>query len=326
LILCLAFSLARFGRFVSFCDEPPRAFVFFVFFVVFFDFARRSFFSVLSAGGSAPSFHGRASPFRGSSFVGRRLISMGVEKRSRLFVRFPGFSGLRLRVGASSATARARSFVVFSFFLLASLTLWSVFSSALAGDTLSGVASVIDAQRLVVGGRVLTLRGIDAPPSGQLCLRGGGRVACGAEARGAMEEALGGRIVLCRTDAGLFRGGSPARCWVDGADLGATMVASGWATSSDPVYAPLRDRARDEGLGLWAGSFSSPSAVRRAEASPWLGGVPGLPKEGGIWNGPNGRVAIGSPALCGIASIASAFGAGKGASVSCVVTSPLDGR
>ena len=114
-----------------------------------------------------------------------------------------------------------------------------------------GHAAVVGGDTLRLDGRVLRLRGVEAPTRGDLC-RGG--VDCGGAAAGALAGLVRDRRVDCRLTSHDERGRPFASCEANGADLSRAIVASGWARaqSGAPELADLELRARRQGAGLWA--------------------------------------------------------------------------
>ena len=111
---------------------------------------------------------------------------------------------------------------------------------------------VVDGGTLRLGTQVIRLRGVEAPPRGELCRSGQD---CGGAAASALASLVGEHRVDCRL-AGGDDGGRPlATCEAGGRDLGRAMVASGWARSGSgqPDLAALELQARRLGSGLWAG-------------------------------------------------------------------------
>ena len=119
--------------------------------------------------------------------------------------------------------------------------------SAAPGDT-----AVIDGATMRLAGQVVRLRGVDAPERGELC-RGG--LDCGGAATTALARLVRERPVACRL-AGQDRQGRPfAACDAGDTNLNRAIVASGWARAGTevPELAGLELRARQQGIGLWAG-------------------------------------------------------------------------
>ena len=138
-------------------------------------------------------------------------------------------------------------------------------------DQMRGKPTVTDGDSLRFGDVRVRFHGIDAPESTQKCRDAGGAVyRCGAQAAVAMTALVHGREIVCRkTDVDRYRR-MVARCHtVDGGlDLGAAMVAMGWALayrkySQDHVA--IEDVARKDGAGVWAGEFVPPWDWRRGK-------------------------------------------------------------
>lgn len=139
----------------------------------------------------------------------------------------------------------------------------------LAQPEISGKATAVDGDTLNMDGIRIRLFGVDAPEFAQRCTRPDGTGwACGAEARTALEARIGNRRLRCeQRDIDSYRR-SVAVCRVDGEDLNAWLVASGWAVayrefSEDYVAAEAAASARR--LNIWNGSFQQPAAFRREQ-------------------------------------------------------------
>ena len=92
-----------------------------------------------------------------------------------------------------------------------------------------GAPSVIDGDTIEVHGQRIRLHGIDAPESHQLCRLDGRPWQCGKDAANAIAKKIARRPVVCeKLDRDRY-GRMVARCTVAGEELGAWMVANGWA-------------------------------------------------------------------------------------------------
>lgn len=128
-----------------------------------------------------------------------------------------------------------------------------------------------DADSLVVMGREIRLSGIDAPEWGQPCTRPGpdGKPQAwypGQQAAAWLKSWLAERPVSCAREAIDRYKRVVATCYVGGEDIGARLVAEGWAlayTRYSPRYVPLEEEARAARRGLHAGTCpAAPEAYR----------------------------------------------------------------
>lgn len=121
----------------------------------------------------------------------------------------------------------------------------------------SGVARVIDGDRLVVGRVETRLAGIDAPEPGQMCFSDGAAWPCGKAARGQLRDRIAGRPVTCRGAGRDGQGAILAECRLGDRLLNAELVAAGWAVSDEAYQA--QERAAEAGeRGIWASRFDRP--------------------------------------------------------------------
>lgn len=140
---------------------------------------------------------------------------------------------------------------------------------------LDGIAVVVEGDRLTVNGLPVRLYGIDAPEIGQTCLsRRGESYDCGAVAREVLERLIGTRPVQCSIYSVLASDEQVGSCAVEGRDLAAIMVLSGWAfpqRSLSSRYEILEGRAQSARAGVWAGRAERPWIWRRRQGA---GGQP----------------------------------------------------
>lgn len=144
-------------------------------------------------------------------------------------------------------------------------------STAPSADVVSktrvvGTPRVVDGDTLEIDGRPLTLWGVDAPEPRQACtLDDGSTWPCGAEAARALANRLGTGGVECEP-RGRLDGESVALCRQDGEDLGAWLVARGFALDY-PVTSRGHYRRRERAasrarLGVHRGGFEDPWVYR----------------------------------------------------------------
>ena len=128
-----------------------------------------------------------------------------------------------------------------------------------------GVARAGDGDSLDINGTRMRLFGIDAPEFDQTCTKDGAQWACGAEAADQLSRLVTGREVRC-TPTGVDQyQRTLARCTVGGSDVNAAMVERGYAIAFRKYsidYVAAEARAKAARLGMWAGSFDTPSSVR----------------------------------------------------------------
>ena len=110
--------------------------------------------------------------------------------------------------------------------------------------------AVIDGETLRVGDRVLHLRGIQAPARGEAC---GAQADCGSAAAAELAAAVRNRTVTCKLGRHSVGGQPSGACTAGDVDLSASMVASGWAHAESADLRAPETRARQAGLGMWAG-------------------------------------------------------------------------
>jgi endonuclease YncB( thermonuclease family) len=163
-----------------------------------------------------------------------------------------------------------RAITLSTLALLALLALANAPSPEARGEqTISGRASVTDGDSLEIRGERIRLHGIDAVEARQQCRDREGRSwPCGRRAAFALEQAIDGRTVRCTVRDRDDYGRSVARCTAGDTDLGAAMVARGYAIVLRRYgrdYVPLEDRARADRVGIWDGSFERPGAWRASQ-------------------------------------------------------------
>ena len=130
-----------------------------------------------------------------------------------------------------------------------------------------GQARAIDGDTFAFGDEMIRIHGIDAVEATQTCERYGEVWPCGEEATQLMRDLLLRDQLQCqRRDLDHF-GRLVATCRAGRVDIGATMVAAGFAVAlpqySDS-YIAAEERARTNGVGIWSGSFQMPSDYRAA--------------------------------------------------------------
>ncbi|WP_341212115.1 thermonuclease family protein [uncultured Limimaricola sp.] len=133
----------------------------------------------------------------------------------------------------------------------------------------AGMVAVIDGDTFDVGGARVRLHGVDAPENAQSCGTGSGaQWACGDWVTQETSLRFAGRIAACETvDIDRYER-IVARCTVDGADVGETLVSDGLALAYveySKDYLPMETAAREAGRGIWRGEVEAPWDWRRAK-------------------------------------------------------------
>lgn len=150
---------------------------------------------------------------------------------------------------------------------------------AKAGDTLSGEATVVDGDTLMVEGAQVELLGIDAPEAGQTCQAQRGAYECGQQATTMLTELVGDEEVDCSVQDVDLRDRAVATCVRNGVDLSRQMARDGWAVASYGYAARyVADERQASGArrGIWQGRFDMPwdwrAGIRTASTTPGASG------------------------------------------------------
>ena len=152
---------------------------------------------------------------------------------------------------------------------------------AVASETLTGRASVIDGDTIEVQGRRIRIHGIDAPESAQQCrAEDGTPYPCGRIAAHAFDGILANaRPTRCEVRDRDVYGRLVATCFrADGKDAAALMVRGGhaldWPRYSGGAYAADQKQAEAARLGIWQGTFTAPWEWRQGQRAPVTAGPP----------------------------------------------------
>jgi endonuclease YncB( thermonuclease family) len=137
--------------------------------------------------------------------------------------------------------------------------------------TADGAAvQVIDGDSLRVGARTVRLQGIDAVEYQQPCrATDGTEWRCGVDARKALAGLVGKGGLVCESQATDSFGRAVSSCSTNGVeDIGAALVAQGWAVSGDGeregAYTAQQQAAQASKRGIWRGEFDRPAVWRAA--------------------------------------------------------------
>lgn len=130
---------------------------------------------------------------------------------------------------------------------------------------------VVDGDTIHIQDTRYRLWGVEAPELDQVCRSGSTRestYACGENSRIVLQTRIGGRAVECRpTGEHDLDYIVPARCSVEGEDLGAYMIEQGFAIqdreASRGNYDKQEEEARSNTRALWSDTFFRPEIWRQ---------------------------------------------------------------
>jgi endonuclease YncB( thermonuclease family) len=129
-------------------------------------------------------------------------------------------------------------------------------------QTLTGTATITDADTIVIGGETIRLQGVDAPETDQICLDSRGAVwNCGIDARDRLIQHIGSRETSCVTNGKDAFGRWLATCSTNEGDLSTWLVHEGLGMAFirySNAYVAEEAIARSAQKGMWAGAFIAP--------------------------------------------------------------------
>ncbi len=135
-------------------------------------------------------------------------------------------------------------------------------------QAITGEATVVDGDTLVIGTERIRIFGIDAPESDQSC---GDGWLCGREATSAVEEMTEGKSIRCEGESRDVYGRLIAICYAGSVDIGGDLVRQGLALAYrrySMAYVEHEDEARQHGRGMWSGAFVAPWDWRKGVTTP----------------------------------------------------------
>lgn len=131
-------------------------------------------------------------------------------------------------------------------------------------EMITGAARVIDGDSLMINGRAMRIRGIDAPEARQTCTVSGKTVNCGRESAAALRRWIARGPAACSGNQTDRYGRLLVVCRINGTDIGADLVRNGHAVNFGE-YPAEENEARAGYRGLWAGEFERPDEYRRRQ-------------------------------------------------------------
>jgi endonuclease YncB( thermonuclease family) len=126
---------------------------------------------------------------------------------------------------------------------------------------LNSYAIINDDGSLSIRNHTIRLFGLAIPPTGRTCRTFERPVVCGSLASLALDFKIDNNFVDCETQGENPDGSLVAICRVNGEDLGAWMIAQGWARvlpGAPDEYGELETIARRNGLGIWGWQSTFP--------------------------------------------------------------------
>lgn len=160
------------------------------------------------------------------------------------------------------------------------------------GAQLTGEAHVVDGDTIQIGSIRIRLEGIDAPEFSQTCGRRWlGQWACGTAATAALEGLVRGKQTSCNPTGTDKYGRTLAICFVDGHDVNAEMVRTGYAwafVKYTSRYVKEEAEARAIKAGIWQGPATPAWYYRQQQ---WNTAEQEAPKGCAI-KGNNGRTGL----------------------------------
>lgn len=135
-------------------------------------------------------------------------------------------------------------------------------------NAISGQATVVDGDQLVLQGYRVLLWGIDAPELEQQCKADGVAWPCGQEAAAALTQIIGEQTLTC-----VDKGDAPYAkvsgvCRIGDTDLNAWLVSEGWAIAVRHItrtYTDQEKAAKKAKAGIWRGDFVKPWDWRKGK-------------------------------------------------------------
>jgi endonuclease YncB( thermonuclease family) len=134
-------------------------------------------------------------------------------------------------------------------------------------DIIPGQVTIIDGDSFREGKTEIRLHGIDAPEYRQTCFdRDHVEYACGKRAAEALRQLVRQGELKCRSLELDRYGRSVSTCNIGTLDVNREMVAQGWAVAFIQFgadYVGVEKTARQNKIGLWAGTFEEPYRYRQ---------------------------------------------------------------
>jgi endonuclease YncB( thermonuclease family) len=142
--------------------------------------------------------------------------------------------------------------IIGAIVLTVGLVTCSTGAHGLTVAVVAGLPSITDGDTIRFGETRIRFNGIDAPEHGAMCAGSD----MGQRSADALTSYVAGRSVSCAVSGQDRYGRDVATCTLNGEDVGAHMVALGWARDwprySHGLYQPQERQARAAHVGVWA--------------------------------------------------------------------------
>ena len=158
------------------------------------------------------------------------------------------------------------------------LFLLVIFSHTLQAEELKGSPKIIDGDTIYIKSIKIRLEGIDAPEMKQKCKKNFLKIStiislnlkkeyfCGKESKTKLKKKIGDKLVTCNTSGKDRYKRYLATCYIDKINLNRWLVKNGHAvafTRYSKTYVKDEKFAKDNKLGIWAGTFMIPEKWRK---------------------------------------------------------------
>lgn len=150
--------------------------------------------------------------------------------------------------------------------ILVLATIVAATNATFAAEPIVGQASVIEGDTIEINGQRISLHGIDAPESAQICAVDGKKLPCGQQAAQALADRIGQQTVTCTPRDVDENNRVVAVCRAGGEDLNGWMVRQGMALAYrrfSSNYVRQEKKAAKEKIGIWRSYFVKPWDWRR---------------------------------------------------------------
>ena len=133
---------------------------------------------------------------------------------------------------------------------------------------ISGKATIIDGDTIIINDEKIRFGGIDAPETKQICYLNSNKVFCGKISSEKLKEIIAENIVNCIRERNKDKYGRIiAECFIKDESISSNMVKNGYAFDyarySKKKYAKYQEYARKNKLGIWKMKFEYPWLWRK---------------------------------------------------------------